>query len=114
MKLITSYIGKRLNNVSKQAFNFSTRYEFLGEMLSGWYIGAGVRAESEKTSYKYAYTVPGYALWDAEVGYNTTRWQASLNAKNIFNKEYYAGGVNSNIVALGDDRQVNFNFRYRF
>lgn len=111
---ITSYIGKRLNNVSKQAFNFSTRYEFLGEMLSGWYIGAGVRAESEKTSYKYAYTVPGYALWDAEVGYNTTRWQASLNAKNIFNKEYYAGGVNSNIVALGDDRQVNFNFRYRF
>lgn len=111
---IASYIGKRLNNVSKQMFNLSTRYEFNQGALNGWFIGGGVRSESKKSSYKYDYTIPGYALFDAEVGYKARNWQASVNAKNIFNTEYYAGGVSNYVVTLGDERQVNLNLSFKF
>lgn len=111
---VVSNVGQRLNNVSKQMFNLSSRYEFTQSYLQGWFVGAGVRSESAKTSYKYTYTVPGYALFDAEIGYKAKDWEASVNAKNIFNTEYYAGGVNTSIIALGDERQVNFNLRYKF
>lgn len=111
---IGSYEGKRLNNVSEQMFNLNTRYEFNQGALQGWFIGAGVRSESKKSSYKYDYTLPGYALFDAEMGYDAGSWQASVNAKNIFDKEYYAGGLSNNVVTVGDERQVNFNVRYKF
>lgn len=111
---ISGYEGKRLNNVSEQMFNLNTRYEFNQGALQGWFIGAGVRSESKKSSYKYDYTLPGYALFDAEMGYDAGSWQASVNAKNIFDKEYYAGGLSNNVVTVGDERQVNFNVRYKF
>lgn len=111
---ISSYEGKRLNNVSEQMFNLNTRYEFNQGALQGWFVGAGVRSESKKSSYKYDYTLPGYALFDAEMGYDAGTWQASVNAKNIFDKEYYAGGLSNNVVTVGDERQVNFNLRYKF
>lgn len=111
---ISGYEGKRLNNVSEQMFNLNTRYEFNQGALQGWFIGAGVRSESKKSSYKYDYTLPGYALFDAEMGYDAGTWQASVNAKNIFDKEYYAGGLSNNVVTVGDERQVNFNLRYKF
>lgn len=111
---ISSYQGKRLNNVSEQMFNLNTRYEFNQGALQGWFIGAGVRSESKKSSYKYDYTIPGYALFDAEMGYDAGTWQASVNAKNIFDKEYYAGGLSNNVVTVGDERQVNLNLRYKF
>lgn len=111
---VASNVGKRLNNVSKQMFNLSSRYEFTDPHLQGWFVGAGVRSESAKTSYKYSYTIPGYALFDAEVGYKARNWEASVNAKNIFDTEYYAGGLNENFITLGDERQVNFNLRYKF
>ena len=111
---ISSYEGKRLNNVSEQMFNLNTRYEFNQGALQGWFVGAGVRSESKKSSYKYDYTLPGYALFDTEMGYDAGTWQASVNAKNIFDKEYYAGGLSNNVVTVGDERQVNFNVRYKF
>ncbi|KJV38041.1 TonB-dependent siderophore receptor [Acinetobacter brisouii] len=111
---MTSYMGQRLNNVSKQMFNLFTRYEFNQGALLGWFIGAGVRSESKKTSYKYNYTIPGYALFDAELGYKARNWQASVNAKNIFNTEYYAGGISNYVVAVGDERQINLNLRFKF
>ena len=111
---ISSYQGKRLNNVSEQMFNLSTRYEFNQGALQGWFIGAGLRSESKKSSYKYDYTIPGYALFDAEMGYDAGTWQASVNAKNIFDKEYYAGGLSNNVVTVGDERQINLNLRYKF
>ncbi|WP_026441021.1 TonB-dependent siderophore receptor [Acinetobacter tandoii] len=111
---ISGYEGKRLNNVSEQMFNLNTRYQFNQGALQGWFIGAGVRSESKKSSYKYDYTLPGYALFDAEMGYDAGTWQASVNAKNIFDKEYYAGGLSNNVVTVGDERQVNFNLRYKF
>ena len=111
---ISGYEGKRLNNVSEQMFNLNTRYQFNQGALQGWFIGAGVRSESKKSSYKYDYTLPGYALFDAEMGYDAGSWQASVNAKNIFDKEYYAGGLSNNVVTVGDERQVNFNVRYKF
>ncbi|WP_158654346.1 hypothetical protein [Acinetobacter sp. ACNIH2] len=48
------------------------------------------------------------------MGYDAGTWQASVNAKNIFDKEYYAGGLSNNVVTVGDERQVNFNVRYKF
>ena len=52
-------------------------------------------------------------LTDVGVAYNAARWRTALNVKNIFNTQYYAGGL-ANAVALGDDRVVMLTLGYRY
>lgn len=40
---------------------------------------------------------------DAGVAYNAERWRVALTMNNLFDKDYYAGGVR-NAVALGNGR----------
>jgi iron complex outermembrane receptor protein len=106
----TSTVGQWVNNVPRQSFTSSARYRMSGA-LAGWELNGGVRAQSVMRT--NGYQLPGYALADAGIAYNATRWRAALNVKNMFNKEYYAGGLAS-AVALGDDRTVMLTLGYRY
>lgn len=57
---------------------------------------------------------PSYLLYDAEAGYEATRWSAQLSIKNLFDKDYYAGLLNANMVTLGDPRQINFTVKFKY
>ncbi|EJL85253.1 TonB-dependent siderophore receptor [Herbaspirillum sp. CF444] len=103
-------VGQWLDNVPRHSFNTSARYRFKGE-LNGWELNGGVRGQSmQRTS---GYRLPGYVVADAGVAYNAARWRAALNVKNLFNTEYYAGGV-ARAVALGDDRTIMLTLGYRY
>jgi len=106
----TTTIGQWLDNVPRHSFNTSARYRFSGE-LNGWELNGGVRGQSmQRTN---GYTLPGYVLADTGIAYNAAKWRAALNVKNIFNTEYYAGGL-ARAVALGDDRTVMLTLGYRY
>ncbi|MGO0792254.1 TonB-dependent siderophore receptor [Herbaspirillum seropedicae] len=103
-------VGQWLDNVPRHNFTTSARYRFAGE-LSGWELNGGVHGQSMMRT--NGYTLPGYVLTDVGVAYNAERWRAALNVKNVFNTEYYAGGL-SKSVALGDDRTVMLTLGYRY
>lgn len=102
--------GQWLDNVPRHNFNTSARYRFKGE-LTGWELNGGVHGQSRQRT--NGYSLPGYVLTDLGVAYNAARWRAALNVKNIFNTQYYAGGL-ANAVALGDDRIVMLTLGYRY
>lgn len=105
---VAANVGRALNNVPRHSVSLWGTRHFRGA-LAGWYVGAGMRAESAKRGYSFDYTVPGYAVADAAVGYVASHWRAALNVKNVFDKAYYAGGLSNNVVSVGNPRTVMLN-----
>jgi iron complex outermembrane recepter protein len=64
--------------------------------------------------FSFNYTVPGYTAADAAINYIGNGYRLSLNVKNLLDKKYYAGGLNNNVIALGDPRQVLLNAAFDF
>ncbi|WP_188396239.1 TonB-dependent siderophore receptor [Oxalicibacterium flavum] len=98
-------IGKRLQNVPRRAASFLANYRFDGA-LQGWGAGFGIRHESAKTGPAVNFSVPGYTVADANVSYQGAGYRVMLNVKNLFDKDYFAGTLNANVVPLGDPRTV--------
>lgn len=98
-------IGKRLQNVPRRAASFLANYRFDGA-LQGWGTGFGIRHESAKTGPAVNFSVPGYTVADANVSYQGVGYRVMLNVKNLFDKDYFAGTLNANVVPLGDPRMV--------
>ena len=105
---VAANVGQPLNNVPRHSVSLWGTKHFRGA-LAGWYAGAGMRAESAKRGYSFNYTVPGYAVADLAVGYAASHWKAALNVKNVFDKAYYAGGLNNNVLPVGNPRTVMLN-----
>ncbi len=105
-----STVGERLDNVPRHSATVHARYRLDGKPL-GWTLDGGFRGESEK--YTNGYFIPGYAVADVGVAYEQTHWRAGFNIKNVFDKQYYTGGV-ARAVALGDDRTMMMTVGYRY
>ncbi|MEN7531496.1 TonB-dependent siderophore receptor [Cupriavidus sp. DL-D2] len=101
-------VGKSLNAVPRHSFSVWSQYRFRGA-LAGWFVGAGVRGESATRGYSFNYTVPGYAVADLGFGYTARHWRAAFNVKNVFDKAYYAGGLNNNVLPVGNPRVAMLN-----
>ncbi|WP_454762767.1 TonB-dependent siderophore receptor [Cupriavidus campinensis] len=106
-------VGRPLNAVPRHSFSVWSQYRFRGA-LAGWYVGAGVRGESAKRGYSFNYTVPGYAVADLGVGYVANHWRAAFNVKNVFDKAYYAGGLNNNVLPVGNPRVAMLNLTLNY
>ena len=111
---VASRVGRRLDDVPRRAASVFVRRTFQTGALRGWSLGAGLRHESDKVGYSYDYTIPEYTVVDASVGYVTDGWRANLVVKNLLDKDYYPGGLNNNVVPLGDPRQVALNVVFDF
>ncbi|WP_293775608.1 TonB-dependent siderophore receptor [uncultured Oxalicibacterium sp.] len=101
----SSYVGQNLSNVPRRSASILANYRFSGAM-QGWGAGAGLRHESRKSALGINYTVPGYTVADANISYQGQGYRIQLNVKNLFDKEYYAGVFNANVVPLGDPRTI--------
>lgn len=110
---VASNVGVALDNVPQNSYSLSSRY-YLTDLTSGWFVGAGIRGESSKSYKGLDVHTPSYLLYDAEAGYEATRWGAQLSIKNLFDKDYYAGLLNANMVTLGDPRQINFTVKFKY
>lgn len=45
-------------------------------------------------------------MFDASVSYIGQGYRLSVIAKNLFDRDYFAGGLNNNVIPLGDPRRV--------
>lgn len=107
-------VGKALNNVPRHSASLWSVYRFRQGALAGWGAGAGLRHESAKGGFAVNFEVPGYTVADASLSYIGNAWRVSLNARNLFDKDYYAGVLNNNVVPLGDPRQIRLNVVFDF
>lgn len=107
-------VGRRLLNTPRQSANVWANYRFRGGVMDGWTAGLGARYEAGKTGPAVNYTVGGYTAADASLAYQGRGYRISLNVKNLFDKQYYAGVLNGNVLPLGDARvaiaKVVFDF----
>ncbi|SFU38675.1 TonB-dependent siderophore receptor [Pseudoduganella namucuonensis] len=109
-----AYVGKPLNNVPRRGATVWANYLTGNGALAGLGLGAGLRHESEKRGYSFDYTVPAYTVVDAAASYSGNGYRVSLNVKNLFGRDTYAGGLSNNVVTLGDPRQVRLNTVFEF
>ncbi|XDF37098.1 TonB-dependent siderophore receptor [Paracidovorax avenae] len=87
-----------------------TRYEFQDQALRGWFLGAGLRAQS--TTSRDADPQRGYAVFDAQVGYRINQHlSATMNVNNLFDKAYYARVPSRFYSVWGDPRNVMVTLR---
>ncbi|WP_151963769.1 TonB-dependent siderophore receptor [Acinetobacter oleivorans] len=110
----TNNIGKSLNNIPEHAYSLSARYKFDPASKLGWYVGGGFRGETYKTVDGLDVHIPGYTVFDTEAGYDAGHWGAQLAIRNLFDKDYYAGALNENMVTLGNPRQINFTVKFNY
>lgn len=99
-------VGKRLQNVPRRSASAWANYRVRSGTLSGLGAGMGLRYESEKTGPSVSYVVPGYTAIDANLSYQTRDIRVTLSVKNLFDRDYYAGVLNNNVLPLGDPRTV--------
>lgn len=78
--------------------NLWSKYSFEGGALDGLHVGGGMTAVSDFSSTADDVKAPGYAVFDAMLGYDfTSQLSAQLNLYNIFDRDYYmrVGGAGS-------------------
>lgn len=105
--------GKTPANVADEMASMWGKYQFIGGVLDGLELGAGVRHTS--SSYgdnTETLEVPSYTLLDAMVSYRIQDVRLQLNASNLTNKEYVTACEGS--CWYGNRRNVIASVSYEF
>lgn len=76
-------------------------------------VGMGVRYVSEQKR-ALPFTLPAYTVADASVSYAADRWRWTAGVKNVFDKAYYDGAVNVNVVSPAAPRSFMLTGTYFF
>lgn len=61
-------------------------------------LGLGGRAVSEQRG-SLPFSLPGYAVADASLAYSGPNWRVTAGLKNLFDKDYYDGAINANVLS---------------
>ena len=61
-----------------------------------------------------SYDLPSYALADLSVAYTGHDFRVTLGVKNLFDRTYYVGAINENVVSPGMPRTYLLTFKYLF
>ncbi|WP_311222473.1 MULTISPECIES: TonB-dependent siderophore receptor [unclassified Acidovorax] len=76
-------------------------------------LGAGARYVSEQVG-SYPFTLPAYTVADLSVGYAGSNYRVTAGVKNVFDKAYYDGAINANVVSPALPRSFNVGLTYFF
>lgn len=107
----TAILGKPINLQPLHAATLWALYK--PTWLPNWTLGLGGRAVSEQRG-NLPFTLPGYAVVDASVGYSAPTWRINAGLKNLLDKDYFDGAINANVVspALGRTWTVSLQLSY--
>lgn len=62
-------------------------------------VGLGGRHVSEQNGGGFPFSLPSYTVVDASVGYQFHRLRLTAGIKNLFDREYFDGAINANVVS---------------
>jgi len=109
-------IGKRINQIPKNAATFFLKYYARADK-TGWHAHAGMRLQGHRTAQRGIHFVdmPTYTLLDAGLGYTTAQWAVQLGIKNLLDKEYIQGTPPAaHLVTFGSPRTFVLKAQYTF
>jgi len=113
---VTVKAGSKVPYVPEQSGRVWVNYAFDQPMLRGWSVGAGIYVSSGQTVDNLSlYKTASYFTVDAKVAYETEKFRATFNVKNLTGEEYFVpyawlGGQ----VAPGTDRAYYGTFVYKY
>jgi iron complex outermembrane receptor protein len=79
--------------------------------LGGRYVSRQAGAFSNGPA---PFSLPSYVVADASVSYLGDNWRLTAGVKNLFDKTYYDGAVNANVVSPGMPRSFAVSATYFF
>lgn len=104
-------IGQALNLTPRHVATLWATYRL--PQLPQITLGAGVRYVSEQTG-SFPFTLPAYTVADLSVGYAGASYRITAGVKNVFDRGYYDGAVNANVVSPGLPRSFSLGMTYFF
>lgn len=95
-----------------------TTYTWLSGWAEGITVGAGVRALTEfkvnQLGANSLFTLPGYAVFDAAIGYTSGDFSANLKINNLFDSHAFSLSTISTYLPIERGRHVLLQASYRF
>ena len=76
-------------------------------------LGLGGRYVSEQIG-SYPFTLPSYVVADASISYAGDNYRITAGVKNVFDKAYYDGAINANVVSPALPRNFSVGVTYFF
>lgn len=76
-------------------------------------VGLGGRYVSEQVG-SYPFTLPSYVVADASIVYVGDNYRITAGVKNVFDKAYYDGAINANVVSPAMPRSFSVGMTYFF
>ncbi len=111
---IKTQLGRRPTGQPERIAALWADYTVPSGPLAGFGLGAGIRYVGDTyADAPNTIRVPDYTLFDAMVRYDFGRWRLSVNATNLFDKQYYVS-CSTTGCGVGTDRTIIAALRYRW
>ncbi|CAM3413647.1 TonB-dependent siderophore receptor [Paracidovorax anthurii] len=107
----TTLIGRPLNLTPRHTVAVWATYKV--PQMPRLTLGAGARYVSEQIG-SYPFTLPAYTVADLSIGYSGPSYRITAGVKNVFNKAYYDGAINANVVSPALPRSFSLGLTYFF
>ncbi|EJF11694.1 TonB-dependent receptor [Pontibacter sp. BAB1700] len=108
-------VGRRFRGVGYNNGSLWTTYELQDGLLKGLGIGGGFTyVEDRPVDDANSFMLPGYTRYDATMFYNSKRFHAALNVKNLTNVKYYEGSQSATVIMPGAPTAVQGTVGVRF
>lgn len=104
-------VGKPLNLTPRHTLTAWATYKL--PQYQRVTLGLGGRYVSEQIG-SYPFTLPSYFVADASVSYVGENYRVTAGVKNVFNKAYYDGAINANVVSPALPRNFSLGVTYFF
>ncbi|MDA8453722.1 TonB-dependent siderophore receptor [Acidovorax sp. GBBC 3334] len=104
-------VGKPLNLTPRHTLALWATYKL--PQMPQLTLGAGLRRVSEQVG-SYPFTLPAYTVADLSIGYSGTNYRITAGVKNVFDKAYYDGAINANVVSPALPRNFSLGLTYFF
>ena len=104
-------VGKPLNLTPRHTLTAWATYKL--PQYQRVTLGLGGRYVSEQIG-SYPFTLPSYFVADASVSYVGENYRVTAGVKNLFNKAYYDGAINANVVSPALPRNFSLGVTYFF
>ncbi|MCW8197957.1 TonB-dependent siderophore receptor [Verminephrobacter aporrectodeae subsp. tuberculatae] len=76
-------------------------------------LGLGGRCVSEQIG-AHPFTLPAYCVADASVRYQGPSYRVAAGVRNLFNRAYYDGAINADVVSPAAPRSLSLGLTYFF
>lgn len=104
-------VGKPLNLTPRHTLTAWVTYKL--PQYQRVTLGLGGRYVSEQIG-SYPFTLPSYFVADASISYVGDNYRVTAGVKNVFNKAYYDGAINANVVSPSLPRNFSLGVTYFF